>query len=56
MNRPVGERQKVSVSLIIPTYKREELLVNTLRCALAQDRDDYEIIVVDQTPQHDPAT
>ena len=42
----------MSVSLIIPTYRREELLVQTLQCALKQDMDDYEIIVVDQTPQH----
>lgn len=46
----------IAVSLIIPTYGREQLLVNTLRCALAQDRDDYEVIVVDQTPEHEPAT
>ncbi len=52
----MGEAHEISVSLIIPTYKREELLVNTLRCALAQNRDDYEIIVVDQTPQHETAT
>ena len=50
------QRDTILVSLIIPTYNREELLVNTLRCALRQDRDDYEIVVVDQTPEHDTAT
>lgn len=56
MNRPMHEGHAISVSLIIPTFKREELLVNTLRCALAQNRSDYEIVVVDQTPRHEPAT
>ncbi|MHB8424670.1 MAG: glycosyltransferase family 2 protein [Gammaproteobacteria bacterium] len=42
----------MKVSLIIPTYKREELLVQTLECALKQDVTDYEILVIDQTPEH----
>jgi glycosyltransferase involved in cell wall biosynthesis len=46
----------VQVSLIIPTFNREDLLVQTLACALRQDCDDYEIILVDQTPQHTPET
>ncbi len=40
------------VSLIVPTYRREDLLVDTLRCALAQDWSPLEVIVVDQTPAH----
>jgi glycosyltransferase involved in cell wall biosynthesis len=40
------------ISLVIPTYKREELLVQTLKCALQQSHQDYEIILVDQTPDH----
>ncbi|MGA0555988.1 glycosyltransferase family 2 protein [Larkinella sp. VNQ87] len=44
------------VSLIIPTYNREALLVRCLQCALQQQYSDYEIIVVDQTRQHEPAT
>jgi len=55
MNRPEAA-DPILISLIIPTYNREELLVNTLRCAFAQDRDDYEIVVVDQTREHEPAT
>lgn len=42
----------MKISLIIPTYNREEFLVDTLKCAFDQDFDDYEIIVVDQTPKH----
>lgn len=56
MNGRAESANRIAVSLIIPTYGREGLLVNTLRCALAQDRDDCEIIVVDQTPSHEPAT
>jgi GT2 family glycosyltransferase len=48
--------QYTKVSLIIPTYKREELLVNTIKCALDQTYQDYEIIVVDQTKVHTKET
>lgn len=44
------------ISLVIPTYKREKLLVQTLECALRQTHPDYEIIVVDQTPNHTEET
>jgi GT2 family glycosyltransferase len=46
----------VKVSLIIPSYNREELLVGTLRAAFAQDHPDLEILVIDQTKQHLPET
>lgn len=48
--------KKLSVSLIICTYNREELLVQSLRCALKQSYEDMEIIVIDQTAQHDDET
>ncbi|MCG6886005.1 MAG: glycosyltransferase [Proteobacteria bacterium] len=44
------------ISLVIPTYKREELLVQTLKCALQQSHPEYEIILVDQTPDHTDET
>jgi glycosyltransferase involved in cell wall biosynthesis len=44
------------ISLIIPSYKREELLVQTLKCALSQDYSNLEIILVDQTPEHHKET
>lgn len=47
---------KPYISLVIPTYKREELLVQTIQCALNQNYPHYEIIVVDQTPVHKPVT
>ena len=40
-----------SVSIIIPTYNRGEVLCNTVAMALAQDYPDFEVIVVDQTPE-----
>ncbi len=46
----------VVLSLVVPTYGREQLLCNTLRHLLAMDLYGSEIIVVDQTPQHDAAT
>jgi glycosyltransferase involved in cell wall biosynthesis len=39
------------VSLIIPTYNRQQILCDTLRMAVAQDYPNFEIIVVDQTTE-----
>ncbi|MGB5596881.1 MAG: hormogonium polysaccharide biosynthesis glycosyltransferase HpsN [Crocosphaera sp.] len=44
-----------SISLIIPSYRREQILKDTLEDVLKQDYPNLEIIVVDQTPTHDPA-
>lgn len=46
----------MKLSLIIPTYRREHLLVQTLQCAFKQDLPEYEIVVVDQTATHEPET
>ncbi len=43
-----------SISVIIPTYGREEPLRDSIEDTLKQDYPNYEIIVVDQTPQHQP--
>ncbi|HEX4300264.1 MAG TPA: glycosyltransferase family A protein [Gammaproteobacteria bacterium] len=48
--------QTLKVSLVIPSYNREELLVGTLRAAFAQDYPDLEILVIDQTKNHLPET
>lgn len=42
------------ISVIIPTYGREEPLRDSINDILNQDYPNYEIIVVDQTPQHKP--
>lgn len=43
-----------SISVIIPTYGREEPLRDTLEDVLQQDYPNFEILVVDQTRQHKP--
>lgn len=42
------------ISVIIPTYRREELLQETIAAVLEQDYPDFEVIVVDQTDNHKP--
>jgi GT2 family glycosyltransferase len=43
------------ISVIIPTYGREEPLRDTLEDVLKQDYSDFEILVVDQTKNHQPS-
>ncbi|MGF1482517.1 MAG: hormogonium polysaccharide biosynthesis glycosyltransferase HpsN [Cyanophyceae cyanobacterium] len=45
-----------SISVIVPTYGREEPLRETLEDVLAQDYPSFEVLVVDQTPIHQPQT
>ncbi|HBB35376.1 MAG TPA: glycosyltransferase [Cyanobacteria bacterium UBA8803] len=50
-----------SISVIIPTYgpnapSRDKLLRNTLVEIIAQDYPSFEVLVVDQTPTHEPET
>lgn len=42
------------VSIIIPTYNRDEPLRDSLECCLSQDYPNYEIIVVDQSDKKFP--
>lgn len=44
------------ISVVIPSFRREAVLVETLGRVRALCREEDEIIVVDQTPQHEPAT
>jgi GT2 family glycosyltransferase len=46
----------VKVSVVIPTYRRERLLCQTLGDVLAVAGPDDEVIVVDQTERHEPET
>lgn len=50
----MNKSKSPSVSVIIPTYNREEVLCDTITSALAQNYQSYEIIVVDQTSSHAP--
>ncbi len=45
----------VKVSIVIPTYKRTESLMGALRSLLNQQYEDFEIIIIDQSPSHDQA-
>lgn len=44
------------LSIAIPTYRREQVLLDTIRDLLALPDMADEILVVDQTPQHETAT
>ncbi len=44
------------ISVIIPTYRREDLLQNTIEDILRQDYPNFEVLVVDQTLLHEPQT
>ncbi len=44
------------ISVIIPTYQREETLRNTIEDVLQQEYPQFEILVVDQTQNHQPET
>ena len=45
----------LKISIIIPTYGREQPLIDTINDALAQNYPDFEILVIDQTQNHEPA-
>jgi len=45
----------VSVSIVIPTYKREKILIQTLNELLELEHKALEILVVDQSPMHEEA-
>lgn len=45
-----------SFSVVIPTYGREAVLLETIRSLLAQEDGPEEIIIVDQTAQHQDTT
>ena len=42
-----------TVSVVIPTYQREQVLVDTLVALLGQSPPAAEILVLDQTPRHE---
>lgn len=45
-----------SVSVIIPTYGREEALRDSIKDTIAQDYPNFEVLVIDQTSIHEPET
>ena len=47
---------KANVSVIIPTYQREQVLTETIGYLLRLEVSPSEILIVDQTGRHDPGT
>ncbi len=45
-----------SIAVAIPTYNREQVLINTIYQILNQNPPANEILVIDQTDQHEPST
>lgn len=45
-----------SLSVVIPTYRREERLCETVRALLDLAYPDWELLIVDQTPEHTEET
>lgn len=43
---------KPDVTIAIPTYNREEVLINTIHDCLNQSHSNIEVLVIDQTLQH----
>ncbi|HKE60390.1 MAG TPA: glycosyltransferase [Pyrinomonadaceae bacterium] len=50
------EREALDVSVVVVTYNREESLCTTLRCLVSQQPAPREILVVDQSQQHETTT
>lgn len=48
--------EKLLVTVAIPTYRREGVLLDTLRDLMALKPGPAEILVLDQTEQHEPGT
>jgi len=47
---------RLRIAVVIPTFGREQALVDTVRMVLAQDPPADEVLIIDQTPQHEPTT
>ncbi|WP_144872219.1 hormogonium polysaccharide biosynthesis glycosyltransferase HpsN [Hyella patelloides] len=48
--------ETLKISVIIPTYGREQPLIDSINDVLKQDYPNFEILVVDQTKNHEPTT
>ena len=46
----------MTLSIIIPTYNRNKILCDTIQQILDQNYNDFELIIVDQSTQHDEYT
>lgn len=46
----------MKLTVAIPTYGRDAVLTDSIAALLALDPAPWELLIVDQTPRHDPAT
>lgn len=46
----------MKVSVVIPTLNREKVLIDTLESVLKDNYPNYEVVVIDQTEEHEPET
>jgi GT2 family glycosyltransferase len=51
-----GASRVMRMSVVIATYQRERVLVEALDCLLKLQPSPAEIVLVDQTPEHEPTT
>lgn len=49
-------RKKVKVSVIIPTYNRNKVLVDTIESVMEQKFKSFELLIIDQSAKHDKRT
>lgn len=52
----MDNEQVLDLSVVLPTYNRDEILCNTLRQLLGQNPKALEVIVIDQTKKHNYQT
>lgn len=50
------ERPRAPISIVIPTYRRDQILLETIGHLLRLQPRPAEVLVVDQTPRHAPET
>lgn len=48
--------KKPAISVVIPTFGREKVLVDTIKDVLKQKSKKFELVVIDQTVKHEVAT
>ena len=48
--------QRTRIAVVIPTYGREQILIDTIRMVLAQYPPADEVLIVDQSEDHEPDT
>ena len=51
-----SDSERADVSVVIATFMREQVLIDTINCVLTQCPPAKEILVIDQSPSHDSET